>query len=213
MGAAVTRPLTTLARALLLAAAPLALGCGFGFHANGTVARTAPFHAHPDAIAEYKDLGDPELPRIGATSVEVAGTFVPYYPSPSAWIVVAEGFSRGTHWGVLTMNTPAESALAKTFRDALGPAEGAARVRIDGVVTDFEWYELASGKGGRGGRVRGGRVASKLVVTKRDGAVLYEHELVTEGRAKSPEVLLRAHVRDWARDEGFVRALKSGGPE
>ncbi|MBL8721638.1 MAG: hypothetical protein JNL79_36970, partial [Myxococcales bacterium] len=95
-------------------------GCGFGFHANGTVARTAPFHAHPSTIADYPEIPEAPAANLHAPWALVADSFVPYYPNPSAWIVLSEGFSRGTKWGVLQVTPLPETALAQAFRVALG---------------------------------------------------------------------------------------------
>lgn len=196
------------ARVLLLSVALACSACGFGFHSNSTVARTPPYHAHLDDLAGYPELAD-DAPVALPAGAAVVPVFVPYYALPASFVVLAEGFSRGTSWAALPLPAPPEKGVAAELSRALG-AQSDAPLRVDGVVTDFEFYDFRRGKEGRGGQMLAGRVASRLVVTRKDGTVVFEGELATEGRVGTPAALYRAHVTAWSRHEGLRKALSGG---
>jgi hypothetical protein len=181
--------------------APLLAGCGI--YINSTVARTLPFHAHGDDIADYPQLDTAALtapPRPLAAKIP---PFIPYYPRPAVVQYQANG-PEGTVWSFEESAGRPEDDIPWLLGGSTGPsAEGVPT--LYGVVTDFQWYRDADGA------LAGGRIATHLTVVAPDGAVLYEGEHTTKGRARAVQFLYLAHVQDWLRDQRFFAAIPPTG--
>jgi hypothetical protein len=187
-------------RALLLWA-PLLMGCGLGLHVNTTTARTLPFQAHDDDVADYPGVDATPAPAVRYASEVRVAPFIAYYPRPA---VVERNDSNegGSHWSLSEPASRPEDELPKL----LGAVDGAgadARPTLYGVVTDFQWY--------REGELAGGRIATHLTLVAADGGILFAAERSTEGRARSVEYLYRAHAEDWLKDRRLLAALAPKG--
>lgn len=187
-------------RAMLLCT-PLLLGCGLGFHANTTVARTLPFQAHDDDIADYPRVDATLTPAIPQPIAAKVAPFIPYYPRPAMVERTPTG-DGGSNWSLSEPATRPEDELPKLLGGATAVASGG-EATLYGVVSEFQWY--------REGALAGGRITTHLTLVAADGSVLFEAERSTEGRAEAVEYLYRAHVQDWLTDRQLVAALALKG--
>ena len=155
-------------------------GCGLGVHRNPTAAVTAPYHDHQAEIAAF--------PAVHASSQPVAlagvgvGAFARYYARPIGFRLgtaagPAKSWGRGTilTWSPIEPAAAPEQAVQAAFASQLGGAPADGELVVSGVVTDVSWYVVDA--------TTGGRITTKLVVTRRDGSVVYEGERSTVGRA------------------------------
>jgi hypothetical protein len=185
-------------------------GCGLGIHVNPTVANTAPYHDHQNAIAKFPIVRYAHK-TISLPGVTV-GDFTPYYPVPIGFeIGEGEGamrsWGRGKTlvWAQIVPTTPIEKVVRNAFASMLGDDSAGAALLLSGVVTEVSWYEIA--------RLRGGRITTRVVVTRADGTPVFEGERSTAGRADDFDELLMVHAERWLSDPELVAAVQTGGAQ
>ena len=98
---------------------------------------------------------------------------------------------------------PPEQAVQAAFASELGGGTADGDLVLTGVVTDVSWYVF--------GGTNGGRITTRVVVTRRDGTPVFEGERSTTGRAPDLQDLITAHVDRWLSDPQLVAALHAGG--
>jgi hypothetical protein len=181
----------------LLASSLLLVGCGA--HFNTTVARSLPFHAHGDDIADYPQVDSAVAPTPSQSLSAKIAPFIPYYPRPAV-VRYHAGGEDGTSWFLGGGEIRPEEEIPKLLGASSVAAPEGART-LYGVVTDFQWYQVGRQE------LAGGRIATQLTLVAADGTILFEGEHSTEGRARSVDSLYRAHVQDWLRDRQFLAAV------
>jgi hypothetical protein len=183
-------------------------GCGLGIHINPTVAVTAPYHDHQNAIKSFPSVRAQAQP-ISMPGVSV-GAFARYYATPYGfWIGKGPGAMRSwgrghvLTWAAVQPEVPPERVVQAAFATSIGGGAADGELVISGVVTELSWYV--------NGGTTGGRITTKLVVARRDGTPVFEGEQSTTGRAPDLRVLIAVHVERWLADPKLGAALRTGG--
>ena len=184
----------------LLVMAVVGSAACFGRIEGTSTAHTLPFHDSEANVRDYSRASvKPPDPLVVPATVTFVG-FIGYYPLPVGMAASDPAFNAATNWSPITIEPAPEVSLKLWFERTIRGSGGPQRV-VQAVVTDFQWYML-------GFVVNGGRIATQVVVTDENGAVMYSGTHVTRERVPFVDALFRAHTRDWLKDKKFVAALQ-----
>ena len=190
-------------KSCLLVFAIAATGC-FGRIESTSSVLTLPFHEHQDTMADYPAASAQVPTALNVSTTVTFAPFIPYYPLPVGFAAADPAFNEAGKWAPITIEPTPEEALRKWFERTVHGGAGPHRV-IRAVVTDFQWYMV-------GFKLNAGRIATQLVVTDDQGAVLYSGTQMTRARVAFVDGLFRAHLRTWLADPKLVAALQGGTP-